>query len=1057
MTGPEEHEHPASRGNLSAWAVAHPAVVLFLIIVFSVAGVVSYLNLGRAEDPSFAIKTMVITAAWPGATAQEMQDQVADKLEKRLQELELFDFVRTYTRPAVSVIQVQLKDRARQKDVDDAWYQVRKKLNDSRSTLPQGVQGPFFNDEYGDVYSAIYMLSGADVSIAKLKDYAEIVRQRLLRTQGVAKVDIVGERHQRIFIEFSHRKLATLGITPQAIFDSVARQNAVTPAGTFETSADRIDVRVTGAFKGEAAIAEVPIEAGGATFRLGDIATVKRGYEDPPESIVRQNGSEAVGVVVAMAKGTNVLELGKKLKVAIADAKAQVPTGVEIEQITDQPRVVEESVSEFLHSFVEALAIVLLVSFLTLGWRSGLIVATSVPLVLAVVFVVMNIAGLNLDRITLGSLIIALGLLVDDAIIAVEMMVVKMEQGWSRIHAAAFAWDSTAFPMLTGTLVTAVGFLPVGIARSTAGEYAGNIFWIVGLALVISWIVAVFFTPYLGVKLLPNFTAHGTGHAGHDIYNTRLYRALRRAVGWAVRFRWVVIGLTLATFGAAIAAFTQVQQQFFPTSSRPELFIEIRMPEGTSIGVTEAAAKKAEALIKGDANLRYYTTYIGEGSPRFFLALNPVLPNESFALIVMMTKDAEARERLKARLEGLVAQNVIPEARLRIDRLNFGPPVGFPVQFRVLGPDSNSVRAVADKVREAMRANLNTRDVQFDWNEQKKSVRLEVDQDRARSLGLTPQDIAQTLGTLLSGYTVTEYKEGIELVPVVARAIPEERLGLGSFEDLTIPTRSGAAIPISQVARVHYEFEDPILWRRNRDVVLTVRSDIAPGVQAPDVTAQIQPTIDAIAATLPPGMRIEVGGAVEESAKANAALFTIFPLMFLAMLTILMLQLQRFSTLFLVFATAPLGLIGASFALLAFDAPFGFNALLGLIALAGMIMRNTVILVDQIDANVASGLSRWDAIIESTVRRSRPLVLTAMAAILAMIPLSRSVFWGPMAITMMGGLLVATILTLLFLPALYAAWFWVRRPKAAATILVPQAQETLGSKLMIRSEAGLFA
>jgi multidrug efflux pump subunit AcrB len=629
------------------------------------------------------------------------------------------------------------------------------------------------------------------------------------------------------------------------------------------------------------------------------------------------------------------------------------------------------------------------------------------------------------------------------------MMVVKMEQGWSRIRAAAFAWDSTAFPMLTGTLVTAVGFLPVGIARSTAGEYAGNIFWIVGLALVVSWIVAVFFTPYIGVKLLPNFTKHGAGHYGHDIYDTRLYRALRRAVGWAVRFRWVVIALTLAAFGAAIAAFTQVQQQFFPTSSRPELFIEIRMPEGTSIGVTEAAAKKAEALIKGDADLEYYTTYIGEGSPRFFLALNPVLPNESFALIVMMTKDAEARERLKARLEGLVAQNVIPEARLRIDRLNFGPPVGFPVQFRVLGPDGDSVRAVADKVRGAMRANPNTRDVQFDWNEQKKSIRLEVDQDRARSLGLTPQDIAQTLGTLLSGYMVTEYKEGIELVPVVARAVPEERLGLASFEDLTIPTRSGAAVPISQVARVHYEFEEPILWRRNRDVVLTVRSDIAPGVQAPDVTAEIQPAIDAIAATLPPGMRIEAGGAVEESAKANAALFKIFPLMFLAMLTILMLQLQRFSTLFLVFSTAPLGLIGASFSLLAFDAPFGFNALLGLIALAGMIMRNTVILVDQIDADVASGLSRWDAIIESTVRRSRPLVLTAMAAILAMIPLSRSVFWGPMAITMMGGLLVATILTLLFLPALYAAWFRIRRPKAEAKILLPQAQEPVGSSPVI--------
>ena len=1049
MTGPAEHEHPVSGGNLSAWAVAHPALVLFLIIVFSVVGLVSYLNLGRAEDPSFAIKTMIITAAWPGATAEEMQDQVADKLEKRLQELELFDFVRTYTRPGVAVIQVQLKDTARQNEVDDAWYQVRKKLNDSRPTLPQGVQGPFFNDEYGDVYSAIYMLSGADVSLAKLKDYAEIVRQRLLRTEGVAKVDIVGVRHQRIFIEFSHRKLATLGITPQAIFDSVARQNAVTPAGTIETSADRIDVRVTGAFKGEAAIAEVPIEAGGTTFRLGDIATIKRGYEDPPESIVRHNDSEAVGVVVAMTKGANVLELGKKLKDAIADAKAQVPTGVEIDQITDQPRVVEESVGEFLRSFVEALAIVLVVSFVFLGWRSGLVVATSVPLVLAVVFVVMNVAGVNLDRITLGSLIIALGLLVDDAIIAVEMMVVKMEQGWSRIRAAAFAWDSTAFPMLTGTLVTAVGFLPVGIARSTAGEYAGNIFWIVGLALVVSWIVAVFFTPYIGVKLLPNSSKHGTSHSTNDIYDTRLYRALRGAVGWSVRHRWIVILLTLGAFGSAIAAFTQVQQQFFPTSSRPELFIEIRMPEGTSIGVTESAAKKAETLIKGDADLEYYTTYIGQGSPRFFLALNPVLPNENFALIVIMTKDAEARERLKARLEGLVAQNVIPDARLRIDRLNFGPPVGFPVQFRVLGPNGDSVRSVADRVRTAMRANPNTRDVQFDWNEQKKSIRLEVDQDRARSLGLTPQDIAQTLGTLLSGYTVTEYKEGIELVPVVARAIPEERLGLGSFEDLTIPTRSGAAVPISQVARVRYEFEEPILWRRNRDVVLTVRSDIAAGVQAPDVTAEIQPAIDAIAATLQSGMRIEVGGAVEESAKANAALFKIFPLMFLAMLTILMLQLNSFSTLFLVFSTAPLGLIGASFSLLAFDAPFGFNALLGLIALAGMIMRNTVILVDQIDADVASGLSRWDAVIESTVRRSRPLVLTAMAAILAMIPLSRSVFWGPMAITMMGGLLVATILTLLFLPALYAAWFRVRRPNAEATLMLPRDEEPSGSSRII--------
>ncbi len=1040
----------ASRGNLSAWAVSHPALVLFLIIVLSAAGLVSYLNLGRAEDPSFAIKTMVITAVWPGATAKEMQDQVADRLEKRLQELELFDHVKTYTRPGVSVIQVQLKDRARQYDVDEAWYQVRKKLNDTKPSLPQGVQGPFFNDEYGDVFSAIYMLSGPDMSLAQLKDYAEIVRQRLLRTPGVAKVDIVGERGQRIFIEFSHRKLATLGVTPQAIFDSVARQNVVTPAGSVETSADRIDIRVTGAFKGEAAIAEVPIEAGGRTFRLGDIATVKRGYEDPPTNIARHNGADAVGLVVAMAKGANVLDLGKRLKEAVAEARTQIPTGVEIDQITDQPRVVGESVSEFLRAFAEALAIVLVVSFISLGLRSGLVVATSVPLVLAAVVTTMYVAGLNLDRITLGSLIIALGLLVDDAIIAVEMMIVKMEQGWSRVRAAAFAWDSTAFPMLTGTLVTAAGFLPVGFAQSTAGEYAGNIFWVVGLALVVSWVVAVFFTPYIGVRVLPDLHKHQDAKA---LYETRIYRALRRVVGWAVRFRWVVIALTIGAFGAAIAAFTQVQQQFFPTSSRPELFIEIRLPEGTSIGVTEAAAKEAEELIKGDPDLEYFTTYIGAGSPRFFLALNPVLPNESFALIVMMTKGAEARERLKARLENLAAEGVIPEARLRIDRLNFGPPVGFPVQFRVIGPDAASVREAANRVRTAMRENPNTRDVQFDWNEQKKSIRLEVDQDRARLLGLTPQDIAQTLQTLLSGYTVTELREGIVLVPIVARAVPEERLQLGSFEDLTIPTKAGAAIPISQVAKVHYEFEDPIIWRRNRDLVLTVRSDIAAGVQAPDVTAQLRPAIAQIVADLPPGMRIEEGGAVEESAKANEALFKIFPAMFLAMLTILMLQLQSFSKLFLVFLTAPLGLIGASFSLLAFDAPFGFNALLGLIALAGMIMRNTVILVDQIDSDVAAGLARWDAIVEATVRRSRPVVLTALAAILAMIPLSRSVFWGPMATTMMGGLFVATILTILFLPALYAAWFRVRRPEAGGAPAPPLLKAPAPSSL-VNASAG---
>jgi multidrug efflux pump len=1032
--------------NLSAWAVAHPALVLFAILVTATAGLFSYTHLGRAEDPPFTIKTMVVQAAWPGASAQDMQDQVADRLEKRLQELALFDYVKTYTRPGVTVLQLQLKDEARGEAVREAWYQTRKKLADIKASLPQGVLGPFFNDEYGDVFTAIYMLSGDGVPLSKLKHYAEIVRQRILRTPDVTKVDIVGEMPQRIYVEFSHKKLATLGISPQTIFESVARQNAIVSAGAIETNADRIDIRVTGAFKAEDAVAAVPVVSGGHTFRLGDIATVHRGYMDPPEEIVRHNGRPAVGVVVAMADGANVLDLGKRLNEAIAEIRAQIPVGVEIDQITDQPRVVEASVGEFLRTFAEALAIVMIVNFISLGLRPGLVVATSVPLVLAIVFVVMHAAGLNLDRITLGSLVIALGLLVDDAIIAVEMMMTKIEQGWEKAKAAAVTWDSTAFPMLTGTLATAAGFLPVGLARSTAGEYAGNIFWVVGLSLVVSWIVAVVFTPYIGVKFLPDRVAHGPDGAKNH-YDSRAYKILRSLVVSAIRFRWSVIGATVIVFVAAGIAFTHVQQQFFPTSPRPELFIEIRLPEGSSIGATEAAARKAEGLLKGDPDVAFFTTYVGQGSPRFFLALNPILPNQSFALVVIMTHGPEARERLKARLDELTAADTIPEARLRIDQLNFGPPVGFPVQFRVLGPNPDEVREVAVKVRDVMRQNSKTRDVQFDWNEQKKSIRLEVDQDRARALGLTPQDIARSLQTLLSGATITEYREGIELIPVVARAIAEERLSLGAFEELTIPTLNGAFVPVSQVAKVSYEFEEPILWRRNRDVAMTVRSDIAEGVQAPDVTAEIRPALKPIIDALPPGMRIEEGGAIEESVKANAAIFEVFPLMLVAMLTILMVQLQSFSKLFLVVLTAPLGLIGASFALLKFDAPFGFVALLGLIALAGMIMRNTVILVDQIDADMASGLPRFDAIVESTVRRARPVVLTALAAILAMIPLSQSVFWGPMAIVMIGGLFVATVLTLVFLPALYAAWFGVGEadgPKAPAT---PRAEGDYAKRL----------
>jgi multidrug efflux pump len=1012
--------------NLSQWAITHRALVLFMIIVLGAGGIYSYFNLGRAEDPSFTIKVMIVNVAWPGATASEMQTQVADKIEKKLQELPYLDRIESYSQPGVSFIQVFLTDRTPPAKVKDLWYQVRKKVGDIRGDLPAGVIGPGFNDEYGDVYSALYMLTADGLSLAQLKTRAEDIRQRLLRVPDVNKVDIIGERPQRIFIEFSHAKLATLGISPQQIFDSVARQNAVVSGGAVDTSADRINLRVTGAFSGVDAIAAVPVEAGGRTFRLGDIAQVKRGYEDPPTFIVREGGKPAIGLGVSMQDGANIVTLGENLKKAMDGVIAALPVGVEVTQIADQPRIVEGSVSEFVETFIEALAIVLLVSFLSLGWRTGVVVALSVPLVLAIVLMTMYGAGLDLHRITLGALIIALGLLVDDAIIAIEMMVVKMEQGFDRARAATYAWTSTAFPMLTGTLVTAAGFLPVGFAKSSSGEYAGGIFWIVTLALVASWFVAVLFTPYLGLKLLPDFAKPGA-HADPDaIYDTRVYRLLRRVIAFALHHRIAVAGITVLMFVASLAAFPFVQQQFFPTSTRTELFFEMRLPEGTAIGVTDATAKQAEALVAGDQDILSYTTYVGQGSPRFWLGLNPVLPNANFAQIVIVTKDLAARERVKARLDRAIAEGALPQARTRVDRFVFGPPVGFPVQFRVVGPDPLKVRDIAEQVRAVMAQNRKIVDPHLNWTEQVKSIRLEVDQDRARALGLTPMDVAQTMQTLLSGYTVTQYREGIEHIDVVARAVPAERLELGTLPALTVTTRNGVPVPLSQIARVHYEYEEPILWRRNRDVVLTVRGDIVDNVQAPDVTNEVLPKLQGIRDALPYGYRIETGGSIEESVKANASLAAVFPVMAVVMLGLLMLQVQSFSRLALVFVTAPLGLIGATGALLVSNRPFGFVALLGLIALAGMIMRNTVILVDQIDRDIAAGHARYRAIIDATVRRARPVALTALAAILGMIPLAGSIFWGPMAITIMGGLLVATVLTLLVVPALYALWFRVR-------------------------------
>ncbi|ABD08912.1 Acriflavin resistance protein [Rhodopseudomonas palustris HaA2] len=1008
--------------NLSAWAVAHPALILFLIVALGVSGIYSYQRLGRAEDPSFTVKVAVISVIWPGATAREMQEQVADPIEKKLQELPYFEKVQTYSKASFAAMQVTFRDSTPPPEVPHLFYLLRKKLWDVAPQLPSDLIGPTINDEYSDVDSILYMMTGDGADYAQLKKTAEGLRQRLLKVDNVTKVNVYGTQDERIYVEFSHAKLATLGLTPQALFDSLAKQNAVTPAGIVETSSQRVPLRVTGALDGVKAVAETPVESNGRLFRLGDIATVSHGYVDPTDYMVRQKGQPAIGIGVVTARGANILELGEQVKAATAEFMGEVPQGIEIEQIADQPLVVKHAVGEFMMSFIEALVIVLFVSFLALGWRTGIVVALSVPLVLAIVFIVMNVMSLDLHRITLGALIIALGLLVDDAIIAVEMMVVKMEQGWDRARAASFAWESTAFPMLTGTLVTAVGFLPIGFANSSVGEYAGGIFWIVAIALVASWFVAVIFTPYIGVKLLPDF-AGKKGHNPDEVYHTRIYRALRAGVAWCVRWRGTVVLATVGIFVASVVGFGHVQQQFFPLSERPELFLQLRLPEGTAFNVTMNTVKQAETLLKDDGDIATYTAYVGKGSPRFWMGLNPQLPTESFAEIVIVAKDVASRERIKARLEQAAHDGRLAEARVRVDRFNFGPPVGFPVQFRVIGSDAAKVREIAYQVRDVVKANPNVIDPHLDWNEQSPYLKLAVDQDRARALGLTPRDVSQALAMLISGTQVTTVRDGVEKIGVVARAVPSERLDLGRIGELTITARNGVAVPLSQVAKVEYAHEEPILWRRNRDMAITVRADVVDGVQAPDVTNAIWPQLEKIRAGLPSAYRIETGGAIEESAKGNASIFILFPVMVIVMLTLLMIQLQSFPRLLLVFLTAPLGVIGASLGLNVANAPFGFVALLGLIALAGMIMRNTVILVDQIETDVAQGSTRRVAIVEATVRRARPVVLTALAAILAMIPLSRSAFWGPMAITIMGGLFVATFLTLFYLPGLYALWF----------------------------------
>ncbi|MEI6525805.1 MAG: efflux RND transporter permease subunit [Planctomycetota bacterium] len=1029
------------RWNLSRWAVTHQAFVGFLMIACSIAGLATYWQMGRAEDPSFTIKTAVVGAVWPGATADEMQRYVAKKIEDKLRETPKLEFLLTYCISDRMMTLVQLQDSVRGRDVANTWYQVRKKLEDIRGELPASLIGPTVDDEYGDVYSGVYMFTGDDYSLAELKRIAQQARTRLLKVKDVEKVDIIGEQQEQILLEFSHRKLATLGVTPQQIFDSVARQSVMLRSGSVDTDEDRIHVRVDRSFSGIEQIEAVPVEASGRVFRLGDVAKVTRSYETPPSFLARYNGKPAVGIGVVMQKGGNVLELGKALTLQWQTIRDEIPTGVEVNTVAFQPQVVEASVGEFLKSFLEALVIVLIVSFLSLGMRTGIVVALSVPLVLAISLVVMHSMGMNLDRITLGALILSLGLLVDDAIIAVEMMAVKMEQGWSRLDAATFAWTSTAFPMFSGTLITVAGFLPVGFARSTSGEYAGGIFWVVGITLVTSWLVAVLFTPVLGMRLLPepqrgdSHSAHGD--SAHHAFDSPFHRVLRRMVRAAVTRPWLVVSMTFGLFLLAVLGMTRLQQQFFPQSSRPELLVDVRMNEGSSIGATSEMLRRIESKLEplllskskstGPSEVLYYTSYVGAGSARFFLALNPDLPNPSFGKVVIQTSSIASRERLRRMLKETFQND--PEfsaASMRVLRLDFGPPVGYPVQFRVVGPEKKVVRQWANQVREVMRKNPSAVDVNLEWEEPAKTIQVKIDQDRARLLGLSPQEIELGLQTLLSGTTVSFYREGTEALPVVARAIDQERLNLDQFQDMTLFTLGGRSVPLQQVGHLEYSQEDPIVWQRNQEQILSVRCDIVDGVQAPDVSKQIDREIAGLREKLPPGYRIDLGGSIEESNKANGALFSMFPIMILVMLTVLMAQVQSFRKMLLIFGIAPLGIIGAVASLHLFHAPFGFVALLGVIALAGMDMRNSVILVDQIEQDIRQGLSPWQAVIESSVRRARPVILTAATAILAMVPLTSSVFWGPMAMAIMGGLSIATFLTLINLPAIYVLLFGIK-------------------------------
>ncbi|GAC1605939.1 MAG: efflux RND transporter permease subunit [Ramlibacter sp.] len=1043
-------EVPKPGFNLSKWALDHPALTRYLMIVLMLLGAAAFFQLGQDEDPPFTFRAMVIRSFWPGATAQQVAEQVTDRLERTLQEVPYADIIRSYSKPGESQIIFQIRDSSRPAEVASIWYTVRKKIGDMKGSLPGGVQGPYFNDEFGDVYGVIYALQSDGFSDAELRTFADDVRQQLLRVPDVAKVELFGAQEEKIYIEMSQQRLAQLGLDLGQVLQQLGQQNAVESAGAVQTPLDVVQVRVGGQFGGLDELRAMPIRgSSGNQLRLGDIAAIRRGYVDPPVVKVRHQGRSVIALGVSMAKGGDIIGLGKSLRTTVHRIDDGLPAGIELVQIQDQPRAVASSVNEFVRTLIEAVVIVLAVSFISLGlhqrpggaalplwkrWyvdmRPGLVVGLTIPLVLAVTFLAMNDLDIGLHKISLGSLIIALGLMVDDAIIAVEMMVRKMEEGYDKVRAATFAYEITAMPMLTGTLITAAGFLPIGLARSTVGEYTYAIFAVTVIALVLSWLVSVYFVPYLGTLLLRNkprlSAAHPELTGAHELFDTPFYNRFRRTVDWCVEHRWLTIGATVLSFALGIAGMGLVQQQFFPDSSRPEVLVDIWFPEGTSFAANEETALRLERRLRSEPGVDTVSTWIGSGVPRFYLPLDQIFPQTNVSQFIVLPRDLKVRESLRVRLPALLASE-FPEVLGRVKLLPNGPPVPYPVGFRVVGPDPAALRLRADEVKAAMRSSPNTRGVNDNWNESVKVLRLEVDQSKARALGVTSQSIAQAARTLLAGTSVGQFREGDKLIDIVLRQPLQERNAITDLGNAYLPTASGRSIPLTQIAKPVFAWEPGVMWRENRDYAITVQSDVVEGLQGATVTAELLPKLRALEAGWPAGYKVQVGGAVEESSKGSSSIAAGIPIMLFLTFTLLMLQLHSFSRALLVFITGPLGIAGVAAALLLLGRPFGFVALLGVIALMGMIQRNSVILIDQIEQDRERGVATWDAIVESAVRRLRPIALTAAAAVLAMIPLSRSVFWGPMAVAIMGGLVVATVLTLLALPAMYAAWFRVRR------------------------------